>query len=369
MALLEYINKGVDKIIPYEPGRPIVEVAREFGLNLDHVIKIASNESPLGVSPLALEAIKNSAGKMNLYPDGGAFYLKNKLSERFNILPEQLIVGNGSNEVLEFIAHCFLSRNTSMIMSKHAFVIYKLLGVMSESEVIEVPMKEKLTHDLDAMLAAVKDNTRIIYICNPNNPTGSMVDDDDITRFMNKVPDDILVVFDEAYAEICQRKMPDTLSYVHEGRNVIVLRSFSKAYGLAGLRVGYGITTPELAKAFNKPRQPFNCNGMAQIAATAALDDHNFILKTKELYKQGIAQIISACKKFKLEYIHPYANFILIKVGNGAEIFQKLQKEGVIVRPMAAYMLPGWIRVSIGTKKDNDKFISTLREILQAEIE
>ncbi len=365
MALLEYINKGVDKIIPYEPGRPIAEVAREFGLNLDHVVKIASNESPLGVSPLALKAIKSSAEKMNFYPDGGAFYLKNKLSERYNILPEQLIIGNGSNEVLEFIAHCFLSKDSSMVMSKHAFIIYKLLGVMSESEVIEVPMKEKLTHDLDAILDAIKDNTRVIFICNPNNPTGSMVENSEIVEFMKKVPHDILVVFDEAYAEICQREMPDTLSYVHEGRNVIVLRSFSKAYGLAGLRVGYGITTPELAKALNKPRQPFNCNRMAQVAATAALDDHDFILRTKELYKNGIEQIISACKSFNLEYIHPYANFILVKVGNGAEIFQKLQKKGIIVRPMAAYMLPEWIRVSIGTKKDNNKFITTLTEILK----
>ncbi len=365
MALLEYINKSVDKIIPYEPGRPIAEVAREFGLNLDHIVKIASNESPLGVSPLAMKAMRDSLEKMNLYPDGGAFYLKNKLSKKYHILPEQLIVGNGSNEILEFIAHCFLSKDTSMIMSKHAFVIYKLLGIMSGSEVIEVPMKEKLTHDLDAMLDAIKDNTRVIYICNPNNPTGSMVYNNDIVKFMNKVPDDILIVFDEAYAEICQGEMPDSLSYVHEGRNVIVLRSFSKAYGLAGLRVGYGISTPELAKVLNKPRQPFNCNKMAQIAATAALDDYDFILKTKELYKNGIVQIISACKKFNLDYIHPYANFILIKVGNGAEVFQKLQKRGVIVRPMAAYMLPEWIRVSIGTKKDNDKFISTLTEILK----
>ncbi len=256
MSLLEYINKGVDKIIPYEAGRPIAEVAREFGLNLDHIVKIASNEAPLGVSPLAKEAMTNAIDQMNLYPDCGAFYLKNKLSKKFNVLPEQLVIGNGSNEVLEFIAHCFLSKNSSMVMSKHAFIIYKLLGVMSESEVIEVKMKEHLTHDLDAMLSAIKENTRVIYICNPNNPTGSMVNNSEIAQFMSKVPDNILIVFDEAYAEICQDEMPNTLSYVHSGRNVIVLRSFSKAYGLAGLRVGYGITTPELAKVLNKPRQP-----------------------------------------------------------------------------------------------------------------
>ncbi len=365
MALLEYINKGVDKIIPYEPGRPITEVAREFGLNLDHIVKIASNESPMGVSPIAMEAMKKSISEMSLYPDGGAYYLKKKLAAKFNILPEELVIGNGSNEILEFIAHCFLSKDTSVVMSKHAFIIYKLLGVMSESEVIEVPMKKGLVHDLDGMLNAIKDNTRVVFICNPNNPTGSMLHENEIAKFMKHVPDDVLIVFDEAYAEICQKEMPNTLSYVHEGKNVIVLRSFSKAYGLAGLRVGYGMSTPEIAKALNKPRQPFNCNRMAQIAATAALDDNEFILKTRELYRKGIRQLTTACRKMKLEFIQPTANFILIKVGNGAEVFQKLQQKGVIVRPMAAYMLSEWIRVSIGTRKDNDKFITVLEEILK----
>ena len=365
MALLEYINNGINKVTPYEPGKPIEEVAREFGLKLDDVVKIASNECPLGVSPLALKAIKNAAEEMFLYPDAGAYFLKKKLSEKLNVSPEQLIIGNGSNEILEFISHCFLSKETSIVVSKHAFIIYKLLGIMFESEVIEVPMKKKLTHDLDAMLSAIKTNTRVIYICNPNNPTGSMVEDSEIVEFMKKVPENILVVFDEAYAGICQRQMPDTLSYVREGRNAIVLRSFSKSYGLAGLRVGYGITTPELAKVLNKPRQPFNCNRMAQIAATAALDDVGFIKKSKEVYKQGIEQIIKACDELNLEYIHPYANFILIKVGNGAEIFQKLQKVGVIVRPMGSYMLPEWIRVSIAIKQDNDKFISELTKTIR----
>ena len=365
MALLEYINEGVDKIIPYEPGRPIAEVAREFGLNLDHIVKIASNESPMGVSPLAMEAIRKSIKEMSLYPDGGAYYLKQKLAAKYNILPEELVIGNGSNELLEFIAHCFLSKNTSMVMSKHAFIIYKLLGVMFESEVIEVPMKKGLVHDLDGILNAIKDNTRVVFICNPNNPTGSMVYENEITKFMKNVPDNVLIVFDEAYAEICQKKMPNTLSYVHEGKNVIVLRSFSKAYGLAGLRVGYGISTPEIAKALNKPRQPFNCNRMAQIAATAALDDDEFLLKTRELYRRGIWQLTNACKRMKLEFIQPTANFILIKMGNGAEVFHKLQQKGIIVRPMAAYMLPEWIRVSIGTQKDNDKFISALEQVLK----
>lgn len=364
MSLLDYINDGVNSIIPYEPGRPISEVAREFGLNLDHIVKIASNECPLGVSPLALEAINKCASQMNSYPDGGAYYLKKKLAEKYNILQEQLVVGNGSNEVLEFIAHCFLSGTTSIVMSEHAFIIYKLLAVMSESKVIEVPMKYHLTHDLDAMLASIRKDTRVVFICNPNNPTGSIVKNIEIVNFMKKVPDNVLVVFDEAYAEICQKEMPDTLSYVHQGRNVIVLRSFSKAYGLAGLRVGYGITTPELAKALNKPRQPFNCNKMAQTAATAALDDDDFIRRNKELYHKGIHYLTQYCKKLNLEYVQPHANFILIKVGNGAEIFQKLQKKGIIVRPMAAYKLPEWIRVSIGTHKQNHKFVTALKEVI-----
>jgi len=234
---------------------------------------------------------------------------------------------------------------------------------MFGAEIIETPAKG-LSHDLKAMAESIKTNTRIVFVCNPNNPTGTMVDDTEIVEFMKKVPENVLVIFDEAYAEISQRKMPDTLDFVRQSRNVMVLRSFSKTYGLAGLRVGYGITTPEIAELMGKPRIPFNCNYMAQIAAIAALEDTDFIQKSKQVYKDGISQIVGACKELNLRYEPPYANFILIRTGNGKNVYEGLMMKGVIVSPMDAYKLPEWIRVSIGTREQNEKFIAALTDVL-----
>jgi histidinol-phosphate aminotransferase len=362
MSLLDYINDTVNSVKCYVPGKPTEDVAREFNLNLNDIVKLASNESPLGVSPLALEAIKKSAGDMHIYPDGESLKLRNKLSVFLNVQMEQIIIGDGAEEIIRFISHCFLSPETSIVTSMHTFPIYKIAANMFGSEVIEVPMKG-LTHDLKRMLDSIKENTRVVYICNPNNPTGSMVENDEIISFMNKVPEDVLVVFDEAYGDIAQKKIMDTLSYTRDGRNVLVLRTFSKAYGLAGLRVGYGVTTPKIKEVLNKARLVFNCNRMAQTAAVAALDDHEYIEKSKEVYKKGIKQIKEACDKLHLEYEEPYANFILINVGDGAKVFELLQREGVITRPMGGCQLPEWIRVTIGTYQENCKFIEALQKI------
>ena len=363
MSLLNNVNDAIKSVKRYVPGKPMEDVAREFNLELDKIVKLASNESPLGVSPLALEAINKCAEEMYIYPDGEALKLRNKLSDFLNVKMEQIIIGDGAEEIIRFISHCFLSPNTSIVTSMHTFPIYKIGAVMFGSEVIEVPMKG-LTHDLDAMLNSIKENTRVIYICNPNNPTGSMVENKEIVNFMNKVPKDILVVFDEAYGDIAQKEMPDTLSYTRNGRNVIILKTFSKAYGLAGLRVGYGITTPEIAEVLNKARFVFNCNKMAQTAAIAALNDHDYVKRSKEIYRKGIIQIKTACEELGLKYEPPFANFILIKVGNGVKIFEQLQKEGVIVRPMAGSQLPEWIRVTIGTYEQNCIFIKALKKVI-----
>lgn len=363
MSVVKYINPHLTKIIPYQPGRPIEEVARELNLNPESIVKMASNECPLGPSPKAMKAMKNAAGEMHLYPDGGAYYLRKKISEFFELPSEYFIFGNGSNELLVLIGQCFLYPGISSVMSAHSFAIYKIVSKMFGADAIEFPMCG-LTHDLNAMSKGIPSNTKVIFICNPNNPTGSMVTARQIDAFMEKVPDDVLVVFDEAYAEVCLKKMPDTMKYLKENRDVIILRSFSKAYGLAGLRVGYGIAKPEIIQALEKARQPFNVSRMAQIAAAAALDDKAFVKKSVRTYKKGAELICDFCKAMGLAFEPPTANFILIKVGNGAKIFQELEKRGVIVRPMAPYMLPEWIRVSFGTEAENGKFIREMTEVL-----
>jgi len=365
MSVLKHVNPHVMKVTPYQPGRPIEEVARELGLDPESIIKLASNESPLGPSPKAVRAMKKACSEMHRYPDGGAYYLRKRISGHYNLPPDCFIFGCGSNEIIEFIGHGFLYPGTSAVMSEKAFVIYRIICGMFGAEAIEVPMKG-LTHNLRAMLKAIKEDTRVVFICNPNNPTGTMVGEKDVRKFMDKVPDDVLVVFDEAYAEITYKKMPDTLSYVRENRNVIVLRSFSKAYGLAGLRVGYGMAKPEIIQALEKSRQPFNVNSMAQIAAAAALDDQGFVRRSRRIYKQGARQIMEACSEMGLVFEPPVANFMLIKAGNGFEVFNELQKKGVIVRPMGPYKLPEWIRVSIGTEAENLRFLSALKTIVSS---
>ena len=363
MKILNKVNSDVQKVKSYQPGRPIEDVARDLGLNPADIVKLASNESVLGVAPSAKIALAENIDEMHRYPDAGAWELRQKLSEKLNVKPEQLIFGAGSNEILVFIAQLFMRKGHSVVASAYAFVIYKILSGMMGADFIEVPTKD-FQHDLDAMADAIRPDTAVVFVCNPNNPTGTLVTQAEIEAFMARVPEDVLVVFDEAYAEICLGEMPDTLSFVHKGRACMVLRTFSKAYGLAGLRIGYGIGPEAIIKELEKPRQPFNANLAAQKAALAALDDDQFLEDSVRTYSEARDFCEELCDELDLAYVRAYANFILIKTGHGLEVTSALTAEGVIVRPMAAYGLAEWIRVSFGRRDENEAFAKALRKVL-----
>ncbi len=363
MSVMNWMNPDVAAIRPYEPGRPIEDVAREHGLDPAEISKLASNENPLGVSRLALRAMKKALPEMYLYPDGYGFYLRRKLAEKFALAPDQFVFGSGSNEIIEFVGHCFMGRDRSMVCSQYAFVVYKLVAQMFGTRTIEVPAVN-LGHDLAAMAKAIRPDTGVVFICNPNNPTGTLVTDAQVARFMAKVPENVLVVFDEAYAEICLGKMPDTQKYLREGRNVLILRTFSKAYGMAGMRIGYAMGPAAVVSALERARQPFNVNRLAQEGAVAALDDSGFLRRTRTLFRRGRGMIEDACEEMGLEYRRSAANFMLIRVGDGARVTAELMRRGVIVRPMGGYGLPHCLRVSYGTLAENAKFIAALRSVL-----
>jgi len=363
------MNEWIPNVPVYQPGKPITEVARELGFDdIDEIIKVASNENELGPSPKAMAAMITEAGEMHRYPDGGGFYLKAKLSEKLGVKPENLLLGNGSNEIIEFLGHVFLGPDSNLVMSDLAFVVYRLVAVLFDSKAIVVPAKE-FGHDLDAMLAAVTPETRIVALCNPNNPTGTILTEEQIVAFLDKLPADVLAVFDEAYFELAPEAFQsDLIQQIREGReNVIVLRTFSKAYGLAGLRIGYAVAHENLIEKLNHVRQPFNVSSMAQAAALAALDDDEHIAKTREMVFQGLelfAEKLPMLGKNGLEFVPSFANFILVKTGNGMEVFQELQKRKVIVRPMVGYGLPDWIRITLGTSEQNEKVLDALAAIL-----
>lgn len=361
-------NEWISSVPVYEPGKPLEEVARELGFDdIADIIKVASNENELGPSPRAIEAMKAAAADMHRYPDGGAYYLKEKLAEKLGVQPENLLFGNGSNELIEFLGHVFLGPGANLVMSEGAFVVYRLVAALFNSEAIAVPMKN-FTHDLDAMLAAVTPETRMVIICNPNNPTGTAVSPEQIDVFLDKLPDHVLAVFDEAYFELMpDDQKPDLIEKIKAGReNLIVLRTFSKAYGLAGLRIGYAVGHENLIKALNHVRQPFNVNAMAQAAAFAALDDEEHITRTRDINFQGLEFFVQEFPKIGngLEFVPSFANFILVKTGRGREVFAELQKRKVIVRPMNGYGLPDWIRITVGTPEQNARVISALREVV-----
>ncbi len=362
-------NEWISSVPVYEPGKPIEEVARELGFaDVSEIIKVASNENELGPSPKAMKAMAAAATEMHRYPDGGCFYLKDKLSAQLGVKPQNLLFGNGSNELIEFLGHVCLGPGTNFVMSEGAFVVYRLVAKLFNAQLIVAPMK-KLTHDLDAMLAAITPETRMVIVCNPNNPTGTIVTPAKIKTFLNKLPAHVLAVFDEAYLEYMpDDKKPDLIKEIQKGReNVIILRTFSKAYGLAGLRIGYGIAHEKLIALLNHVRQPFNVNAMALAAALAALDDEKHLAKTRKINFQGLELFASSFPKFGktgLEFVPSFANFILVKTGNGREVFKELQKRKVIVRPMDGYGLPEWIRITIGTPAQNRAVLKALKEIL-----
>ena len=365
MDFLEMANAGVEKLVTYEPGRPIEEVARELGFaSADEIVKLASNENALGPSPLAVEAMRKHAMRMHRYPDGGAYYLKRALAAKLDVSPGQILPGTGSNELLELLGHVFLGRGSGIVMADRAFVVYKLVAAGFGADTVTVPMKS-FVHDLDAMLAAIRPETRIVFISNPNNPTSTVVDPGDIVRFMNSVPDHVVVCFDEAYIELLSRdEQPDTLQYVRDGRNVVVLRTFSKVYGLAGLRIGYAVAPEQAIGLLNHVRQPFNVNAMAQAAALASLDDDEHIENTCRMVSEGIAFFEREFDRMKLNYVPPKANFVLVEVGTGRTVFEAMMKKGVIARPMNGYGLPKHVRITIGTAAENERCIAALNEVL-----
>ncbi len=349
----------------YEPGRPIEEVAREYGFaSADEIVKLASNENTLGPSPRAVRAMRAAARTMHLYPDGGAYYLRRDLAARLRVSPEEIMVGHGSNEIIALLGHAFLGRDTDIVMADRAFAVYALVARLYEAGIVAVPMRD-FTHDLDAMRAAITPRTRLVFVSNPNNPTGTMVDGPAIDRFMDRVPEGVAVVFDEAYIELLPpERQPDTLRFVREGRDVFVLRTFSKTYGLAGLRVGYAIAPARGIEALNRVRQPFNVNAMAQAAARAALDDEAYVARTRRMVASGLRQLGRGLKAQGLPFVPSVANFILVRVGAGRRVFEALQRRRVIVRPMDGYGLPEYVRISVGTRAQNARLLEQLAEVM-----
>jgi histidinol-phosphate aminotransferase len=358
----DHANPALRDFKVYEPGKPIEETARELGAKAQDIIKLASNENPLGPSPKALAAMRAALHHLHLYPDGGGFYLRGALAKKLGIARENLILGNGSNEVIEFLGHAFLKPGDEIITSQHAFVAYKLIAAIFGAKTIETPSPD-YRHDLPAMLATITPRTRLIFIANPNNPTGTLISQAEIDRFMGKLPEDVIAVFDEAYFEYVDNP-PDTLRFVGEGRNVVVLRTFSKIAGLAGVRIGYGMARADLVEVLQKTRQPFNTNNLAQIAALAALEDDEHLLATKRLTNEGRGYLQEQLAEMQVQFVPSAANFVLARVGDGHAVFKALLQQQIIVRALKGYDLREWIRISIGTMEQNRKCIAALREVL-----
>lgn len=358
----------------YEPGLPIEEVARQIGFkNVEEIVKLASNENPLGPSPLAIKAMQKAVYQMHRYPDGGAFYLKLALASKLNLKTAQILLANGSNEIVNLLAHVFLDHGTNIVTADRAFLMYKIVASNYNAKTIQVPMKN-FTYDLNAILSAITPRTRLIFIDNPNNPTGTMVGEKEISNFMKHVPAHVIVCFDEAYIELLPpEKQLDTLKYVRQNKNVVILRTFSKSYGLAGLRIGYAISSEECIALLNRVRQPFNVNAMALAAAEVALKDEKFIKKTVRIIQNGRAYFEREFSRLGLKYVPSVTNFILVNIVDhayspfktGREAFQTLLRKGVILRPMDAYKLPDYVRITVGTPSENKKCIMALEECLQ----
>ncbi len=358
-------NPWVGKLGIYEPGRPIEEVARELGFaSADEIVKLASNENSLGPSPKALAAMQAAAPDMHRYPDGGAFYLRRALAEKLKVGADQILVGSGSNEIIELMGHAFLDAGSSIVVSQGAFVVYQLVAAMFRARTIVAPMRD-FTHDLDAMRRAIAPDTKMVFIANPNNPTGTMVDGEAIDRFMDAVPDHVVVGLDEAYVELLPpARQPDCLRYVREGRKVVVLRTFSKTYGLAGLRVGYAVAPEAGIRLLHRVRQPFNVNYMGLAAAQAALGDDAHVERTRGMVRDGLAYFEAELRRLGLPYVPSVANFLLVRVGQGRKVFEQLQRERIIARPMDGYGLGEYVRITVGTAEENARCVAALARVL-----
>lgn len=356
---------GVQKLSPYVPGKPVDELARELNLDPAGIVKLASNENPLGPSPKALEAIRAELADITRYPDGSGYALKAKLSERFGLAAEQITLGNGSNDVLDLIARAWLAPGLNAVFSQYAFAVYPISTQATGAEGRAVPAKDH-GHDLEAMLAAIDANTRVVFVANPNNPTGTWFGPDALESFLSRVPANVLVVLDEAYIEFAEGgELPNGLSYLPRYPNLIVTRTLCKAYGLAGLRVGYAASSPQVADVLNRVRQPFNVNSLALVAACAALDDADYLAEGRWVNAAGMAQLEAGLAALDLAWIPSKGNFLAVDFGtDAAPINQGLLQRGVIVRPVAGYGMPTFLRVSIGTEAENARFLAALAEVL-----
>ena len=354
---------GVQQLIPYKAGKPIEELERELGLT--QIIKLASNENPLGPSKLALAAIQQALPELALYPDGSGFMLKQALATKYAVDANQITLGNGSNELLELVARAFLAPECEVVFSQHAFAVYPLVTQAVGAKAVVVPAKD-YGHDLEAMAQAITSKTRVVFIANPNNPTGTLLPQEDVERFIGSLPDTVICVLDEAYFEfVNQTEAVNSIAWLQKFPNLIVTRTFSKAYGLAGLRVGYSLTCPEIADILNRVRQPFNNNTLALVAAEAALGDLEHLNNTISNNSQGMQLLTDGFKALSLEWIPSAGNFVSVNVKReGLPIYEALLRKGVIVRPVANYEMPNFLRISIGTSAENNLFLEALGDVL-----
>ena len=364
MKVIDQVPEYIRTLIPYAPGKPIEEVEREIGIA--NSIKLASNENPLGPSPLALDAMRQRLAQLHLYPDGDCFYLKRALMAKLNVASDNLIFGNGSNEIIELAIRTFMRAGDEAVMARQAFVVYKLVVQAVGGISQEVPLRN-FTHDLEAIGAFINARTRIVFLANPNNPTGTIYRKAQWEAFLKQVPDEILIIVDEAYFEYVEAPdYPDSLDYHRQGKALLTLRTFSKLYGLAGVRIGYGIADKEIISLMHRVRQPFNVNAPAQWGALAALNDSEHVRRSLDNNRQGLGYLTAEFDKLGIEYVPSHANFILLRVGKGEDVFNRLLALGIIVRPMAGYQLPEHLRVTIGTMDENRKFIDALTKALGA---
>ena len=357
----------ISSLKPYPPGKPLEELEREYGIT--DSIKLASNENPLGTSPLALEAIRKNLKSLRRYPDGSGYYLKRRLSQLLGVDEPSIVLGNGSNEIIDLVIRTFVQPEEEVLMSEPTFLVYPLMTQAVGARAVKVPQK-CFAHDLEAMAKAVTTNTRVVFLDNPNNPSGTVISRKEFEAFRNRLPGDLIIVLDEAYMEFANPERTITgLEYLSGSPPVLSLRTFSKAYGLAGLRVGYGIMPPEVADYLNRLRQPFNVNSLAQVAALAALDDEEFILETQKVVREGLAFLYAELEKLQLRTHPTQANFFLIDVEHdGRKVYEAMLRRGVIVRAMNSYGLHNYIRISVGRPEENQRFVDTLAEVM-AELE
>lgn len=357
-------QRGLDEIRPYVPGKPIEEVKREYGL--EDVIKLASNENPLGPSPKAVAALEKALQGVHLYPDGQGYYLRRAIADHLGVAPEQVIIGNGADGVIVQACLAYLDEGDEVVVGRSSFPVYDIYTHVMRSRLVKVPLRDYRL-DLEGMAGAVTERTKIVFVCNPNNPTGTIVTRDEVEAFLKSVPERVLVIFDEAYYEFVESpEYPDTLRYIREGRrNVMVMRTFSKVYGLAGLRLGYGVAHPETLAPLWRVKEPFAVNRLAQIAGIAALGDEEFLRRSVEANRAGRRYLYGEFKRLRLFYVESHTNFVLVQIGPEArEVAERLLERGVIVRPCTGYGLPEFLRITVGSPEQNARLVAALEGVL-----